>query len=119
MFHECRNIESQYILKFGALEYKVYSLECDYLKLKRKLELIIARHNRQEKILMPEIDSILDAEFQEYKEKLDEKMGQINEALKWKDGSPLSDEEAKELKSLYRKIVKKLHPNINTNAVVS
>ena len=113
VLHECKNIESGYLLKFGALEYQVYSLECDYLRLKRKLELIIAKRNRQEEIILQEIDDILEEEFQEYLKILEEKMGQINDALKWKQGTPLSEEDAKELKSLYRKIVKKLHPDIH------
>lgn len=49
-FVECENIETAYLLLFGALEYKVYEAQCSMLKLKRKVELIQASKNRQEKV---------------------------------------------------------------------
>ena len=49
-FHICKNIETEYMSKVGVLEYKVYEFECKLLRLKRKIELIQAKINRQEKI---------------------------------------------------------------------
>ena len=50
LFHECKDIEAEYVLKFGKLEYKVYEAECEYRRLKRKLELIIISRNHNEPI---------------------------------------------------------------------
>ena len=40
LYQECKNIETAYMLSLGALEYKVYEIECAILRLKRKAELI-------------------------------------------------------------------------------
>lgn len=59
----CRNIETQYMLKIGDIEYRVYEAQCAVLRLKRKLELIQAKQNRQEKIDITEIENMLNKEF--------------------------------------------------------
>jgi len=48
LYQECKNIEMAYMLSVGALEYKAYEIECAILRLKRKVELIQAKKNRQE-----------------------------------------------------------------------
>ena len=73
----CKNIETEYMLKLGSIEYRAYEAQCLSLRLKRKIELIQAKKNRQEKVIISAI------------------------------------EENKELKKLYRKIVKALNPDIN------
>lgn len=109
----CKNIETEYMLKLGNLEYKVYEAQCAALRLKRKIELIQARKNRQEVIKLTVINNILDEEFLEYEKKLNEQVEKMNEALEHSKGEYLSEEDNKELKKLYRKIVKVLHPDIN------
>lgn len=109
----CKNIEAEYMLKLGNLEYKAYEAQCAALRLKRKIELIQARKNRQEVINLTVIDKTLDEEFLEYEKKLNEQVEKMNEALEHSKGEYLSEEDNKELKKLYRKIVKVLHPDIN------
>ena len=109
----CKNIETAYYLAFGALEYKVYEAECETLRLKRKIELIQARLNRQEKIILVQIEAVLDREFEEYQARLKEQLDKMNEALERKNAEFLTPEENKLLKKLYRKIVKKLHHDLN------
>lgn len=110
---ECKNLETAYILALGALEHKVYEAQCNTLRLKRKIELIQAKRNRQEKIVLSEIDTTLDMEFAEYKKKLDEQIKKMNQAIARSKGKILSDNEAKELRKLYRAIVKALHPDLH------
>lgn len=109
----CKNIEMKYMLKLGDLEYKTYEAQCTALRLKRKIELIQAKKNRQEKINISEIEKILDKEFEEYQDQLEEQIHKINDALKRSKGKILTDEEIKEIKKIYRKIVKVLHPDMN------
>lgn len=109
----CRNIETEYMLKLGSVEYKAYEAQCAALRLKRKIELIQAKKNRQEKVIISAIEEALDDEFAEYQKQLDEQIDKMNAALKRSKAEVLSDEESKELKRLYRKIVKALHPDIN------
>lgn len=112
---ECKNIEMAYMLKLGSLEYKVFETQCSFLRLKRKVELIQAKKNRQEKVNIQDIETLLDNEFAEYQGKLEEQLNKMNSALDRSKGKFLSDEDARELKQLYHKIVKALHPDLNPN----
>lgn len=109
----CKNIETEYMLKLGSIEYKAYEAQCAALRLKRKIELIQAKKNRQEKVIISVIEETLDNEFAEYQKQLNEQIDKMNDALKRSKAEILSDEDNKELKKLYRKIVKALHPDIN------
>lgn len=111
----CKNIETEYMLKLGSIEYKTYESQCTFLRLKRKIELIQAKKNRQEKIIISDIEETLDIEFAEYQKQLDEQIDKMNDALKRSKAEFLSDEDNRELKKLYRKILKSLHPDINSN----
>ena len=115
----CKNIETEYMLKLGSLEYKAYEAQCAALRLKRKIELIQARKNRQEIINLAVIDKNLDEEFLEYERKLNEQVEKMNEVLEHSKGEYLSEDDNKELKKLYRKIVKVLHPDINPEVTVA
>lgn len=109
----CKNIETEYMLKLGSIEYKAYEAQCAALRLKRKIELIQAKKNRQEKVIISAIEETLDTEFAEYQKQLNEQIDKMNDALKRSKAEVLSDEDNKKLKKLYRKIVKELHPDIN------
>lgn len=113
VYVECKNIEMAYMLALGNLEYKAYELHCAVLRLKRKIELIQAKKNRQEKILLSAIEERLDEEFAEYQAQLDEQINKMNDALKRSKGEFLSDAESRELKKLYRTVVKALHPDLH------
>lgn len=112
-FVECRNLETAYMLAVGALEYKAYEAQCLMLRLKRKIEMIQAKRNRQEKIVLSQIEQALDAEFAEYQRKLNEQMEKMNQAIARSHSPCLTDEEAAECKKLYRAIVKTLHPDLH------
>jgi hypothetical protein len=115
VYHICVNIESEYMLKIGVHEYKLLMLQYDILKIKRKIELIQAKINRQEAFSLALIEQQIEYEFTEYIENLNERMKKINDALKRREGDRLSTEDTAELKRLYRQIVKKLHPDLNPN----
>ena len=109
----CKNIETEYMLKLGSIEYKDYKAQCAALRLKRKIELIQAKKNRQEKVIISAIEETLDSEFAEYQKQLNEQIDKMNDALKRSKAEVLSNEDNKKFKKLYRKIVKALHPDIN------
>lgn len=109
----CKNIETAYMLALGALEYKAFELHCEVLRLKRKIDLIQAKKNRQEKVVLSAIDQQLDEEFAEYQRQLDEQINKMNKALDHSKGRVLSEEETKEIKKTYRNIVKALHPDLH------
>ncbi len=109
----CKNIETEYMLELGDLEYKVYEAMCKALRMKRKLELIQAAKNRQEKVILFEIELILDEEFAQYQETLNLQIEKMKEALERDQAETLSQEEVRRLKKMYRTIVKAIHPDIH------
>lgn len=109
----CKNIETAYMLALGSLEYKIFELNCEVLRLKRKIDLIRAKKNRQEKIVLSAIEELLDEEFAEFQRQLDEQIDKMNKAVDHSRGHLLTDEETKEIKKLYRSIVKVLHPDLH------
>ena len=95
------------------LECKAYELRCEILRLKRKIELIQSRINRREAIDMDSIELELDELFYEYQEELNRRMHQVTDSWERKGQERLSKDNLKEFKSLYRSIVKALHPDLN------
>ena len=120
LYHVCPKLQTEYMLKIGKLEYAVFEHECKILRGKRKIEMIQAMLNKEEKYDVVKIDKQLDNEYKEYTQKLIEKQKEINEARLKKSamGKLLTKEETTELKSLYTQIVKKLHPDINPSTTV-
>ena len=112
-FVVCKNIEMEYMLRLGGLEHQAFSLQCKYLRLKRKAEMIRARLNRQEPVDPELIDAMLDEEFATYQAKLEEQIRKMRDAANWKNARELTEEETKEIKKRYRRIVKALHPDLN------
>lgn len=113
LFHSCKNIEAEYMIKVGSLEYKIFEQECQILRLKRKMELIQMAINRGETYDINFIERLLDKEYAEYQQRLNEQATQLKAALDRIEARVLSTEENAELKTLYRGLVKKLHPDLN------
>lgn len=113
---ECRNLEMRYLLVFGELEYSVFHLECLILREKRRGALIQAKKNRQEKVDLALIDSQLDNELADWQQRLNQRIERMKQAYEWKAARVMTDEETREMKKLYRAVVKALHPDLNPEA---
>ena len=108
------NLEAEYQKKIGCKELERLETEITARRCKRQIELIQAAVNRQESIEEDEIEKKLDDEFQEWYEKIEEQYRKVKEAedrLK----CLMSDEDNAEFNKLYRKLVFKLHPDLNPN----
>ncbi|MGT2682253.1 hypothetical protein [Streptococcus porci] len=113
LLHVCKNIEMDFMLKIGRLEYEVFQAQCDYLRAKRKCELLQASKNRQETVYLYEIERLLDEELKEYMERLKVQFEEIAKAIERSQYTALTEDETKELKHYYRQIIKWLHPDLH------
>lgn len=109
------NLKALYMNLFGGLLIESLESEQLYLRLKRKIELIQSLVNSSQKIIdNKKIEEILDLEYSDWQKKINQMKIDREEAMSWFN-SCLTDEESKELKIRYREIVKRLHPDLNTN----
>ena len=113
LLHICKNIEMDFMLKIGRLEYEAFQAQCDYLRAKRKCEMLQALKNRQETIDLESIERLLDEELKEYMERLNQQFEEIAKAIERSQYATLTENETKELKQYYRQIIKILHPDLH------
>lgn len=141
---ELRDIEAAYMQELGNLEVQIYHAQCEAMMLRRKLELMRACLNRQEPICMASIEQTLLDEYTKYEQQYEEFIRIILEAADYigrrkqqqqhkeqedtrklesgESGTSLQEgsgeTEEQELKRLYRKIVKALHPDLQQIAEI-
>lgn len=111
----CVNIENDYMLKMGYLEVKAFELQLTFSRMRREISMIQACINRGEPVQPTVIQERLEAEFASFQAKLTEQLNQLDSALGRVQADCLSEEEMKELKQLYRQLVKAWHPDMNPN----
>lgn len=115
LFQICPNIEAEYMGLLGALEYEALELEEKIRELKRKIEIIREKIAKQEPVILHEIEAQIEEEYKKYAENLLSFKNDLNEASARLNSEKLSSEHTKELKKIYHKIAKQLHPDLNEN----
>ena len=108
------NLEAEYHKTIGYKELECLENEIASRRIKRQIELLQAAINRQEEIDLDRIEQQLDDELQEWYEKVKKQYKKVKEAQDRIEGL-MSDEDSAEFKKLYRKLVFKLHPDLNPN----
>lgn len=108
----CPALEDRYVRKFGILEWELYKKDVELSKIKRKLQLIQIKINNEESINIDEINRQLDEEFLAYEKNISKQMEEL-ETLLNSYYEKLSEEEVKSLKSIYKKCIFALHPDLN------
>ena len=111
--YERPHLLAAYTKLIGEYKYEEFALQITIKRYKRKAEIIQARINRNEPIIIEQIEQQLNDEFAEYERILQEQMESIKAATELLNAPLLSEEETKELKQLYRLLVKRLHPDWN------
>lgn len=112
LYHENPRIAAEYITVLGRLQLEVYEMQNLVLRLKRKIEIYQMLINRQEEIDEQKIELILEKEYKEYSEKINELEKQIKNASKFTLDILMSAEDAIEFKKIYRDLILRLHPDI-------
>ena len=100
----------EYTRVFGDLTVEAFSLKLDCILLKKTISLHIAAQNRGEAADPAAIAEEAARQMAAYRVQLEELIAERDSARR---GKPLSPYEAGEVKKLYRRIAKLLHPDIS------
>lgn len=140
IYHVCPKLESRYASVIGVYENRAHYLELQILELKRRIEMMQAAINRAKAISMEQMEDQIRKEYQAFHDKVEEerKKAEQDQKSQWEkeakeqefrkaweekygksksgDNRKAGEDKTPNLKDLYRKIVKRLHPDVNPNA---
>ncbi|HHU55947.1 MAG TPA: hypothetical protein GXZ48_04580 [Acholeplasmataceae bacterium] len=105
-------IKAQYVLKIGVYELKRYRLFYNIEKIRRKIALYQIALERGEAISEDDIDFIVNEDTKEFQKQLELLSTQLEIAEEYQKEN---DETIKQINDIYRKIVRKIHPDLNPN----
>ena len=108
-----RHLETEYMMRIGRLECRLFSLQLQVRRLKREIALHQAARNRRESISDEEVKRIIEREFAEYRAALAEHREKIRRAEAHHFAPKLSVAATQALRKLYHDMVRKLHPDLN------
>lgn len=107
------NLETEYMMTVGRKEHQLFSMQVEIRRLKREIALYQAALNRGEHTAPEAVKRIIEREFAEYLEQLEEQRKKVREAELLFGTKKLSPEESKAVRKLYHDLVRKLHPDLN------
>ena len=106
-------IRADYALKIGCWEQALLEAELSARRARRRLALVQARVNRGERPQMEEVEQTLDDELATWMVKAEEARIAYERALSYITGMRvMTRAESGELKRLYHRLVKRLHPDV-------
>ena len=109
-------IEADYATKIGYLENGLLKWQIAARRARRRFSLAQARANAGETFTVSEFEAQLDSELAEWESLLDESSKAfLRAAERIANVKPLSPVESRELKSLHRTLIKRLHPDLHPN----
>lgn len=106
------SLEALYLASFGPLKHELLALQVTNRRMVRRLELMQAALNRGELPDLSEVDRALDAEFLEWEVRLRLERARIDTALDMLEHT-VSPADERALRSLFRTLALKLHPDVN------
>jgi len=109
------HLTALYIELIGKLQYKEFALRVEVMKLRRKHQLIQSSLNRGERPDMVLVEQTLEVEFVEYKAQIEAQAEALKAAKSYLSAPLMSEEDFSDLKRIYRILIKRLHPDWNTD----
>jgi len=109
---EATAIRIEYTEKIGQYECQQFELYLQFEELKRKIEMIQARINRGEEVDIVAIDNEIADILASHYEKLNGMRLNVSEMVSFQNGSEVDIVERTEIKRIYRKLMKILHPDV-------
>ncbi len=104
--------QTSYLIKVGALRVEALQTQVDVMRTRRRIALLRSYLERGERVHVAALNHRIEREFREWDERLRHEVSQIEEAkARFSSLAPSEDED--EIRSLYRLLARKLHPEIN------
>lgn len=104
--------QTSYLIKVGALRVEALQAQVDVMRTRRRIALLRSYLERGERVHAAVLNHRVDKEFREWDERLRREVSQIDQAkARFSSFAPSEDEG--EVRSLYRLLARKLHPEIN------
>lgn len=117
--HQKPMLVAIYNREIGVFEFKLLQLQAVLRRMKRKVEMLTVKANQGEMIdasIIRAVEDQLDREFAKWKKALLERETQLQKSKRLLDTlQPMSNEDSRKLKSIYRKICKLIHPDITAS----
>ena len=102
--------ENVYTREFGDKIAENFKLKVDCIALKKEINIYVRAKNQGRQITRKEVEDFLKKKMASYQLELDDLISKNKQS---KGGRVLTNYEVKEIKDLYRKIAKMLHPDIS------
>ncbi len=106
------NLEADYLIKIGHLQYDLFCADTSVRRLKRKIEMLQAALNSGDRIDISIVDAKLDEEFEDWQRQAEGQFAKI-QAARQQLSSLHNPEDSAEIKKLYRQLARRLHPDVN------
>ncbi len=113
---EANQILQRYIHEYGDLITKLFEVKLDCITNKKAISFCQTFKNRGTRIDYNQLNSYLDEEMKGYHEQLKVIKADCEAA---KEIEYVSEHDAEKVKAIYRKIARKIHPDINSNLYIN
>ncbi|MBR6069544.1 MAG: hypothetical protein IKP78_02995 [Ruminococcus sp.] len=100
-----------YIRKFGELINKVFEKKIECIRLKKSIAFCQIARNKGQKPDIAAMNEYIAQQMKEYRRQLDDMVKELNSTKK---DTTISPADAKEIKAIYRRIARQLHPDMST-----
>ena len=107
---EANSIQLAYMKEFGEEVKKAFEEKLKCIQKKKAITFCQMALNKGKSVSAEKLKEYLEKQMEEYKKQLEDVIRNANAG---KDATAVSDMQASKAKRLYRKIAKKLHPDIN------